>query len=71
MRHKCPKYSLRIIVWKLEFVILGILFSVSVLKSVELCKIRHWDILERINGVLYNLESDLVAPETSKDTVES
>ncbi|XP_050239041.1 josephin-like protein [Quercus robur] len=50
--------------------LMGIVLNVSVIKYGGLWKSRHWITLKRIDGVWYNLDSDLVAPETYKDDEE-
>ncbi|KAF3970476.1 hypothetical protein ACB098_08G029200 [Castanea mollissima] len=50
--------------------LMGIVLNVSVIKYGGLWKSRHWITLKRIDGVWYNLDSDLVAPETFKDDEE-
>ncbi|KAG7949524.1 hypothetical protein I3843_13G067200 [Carya illinoinensis] len=49
---------------------MGIVLNVSVRKFGGIWKGRHWVALKKINGVWCNLDSDLVAPETFKDTEE-
>ena len=48
--------------------LMGIVLNVSVRRFVGLWKSRHWVTLRRIDGVWYNLDSDLAAPEPFKDT---
>jgi josephin len=50
--------------------LMGIVLNVSVRKFGGLWKSRHWITLKKIDEVWYNLDSDLLAPETFKDTEE-
>lgn len=48
--------------------LMGILLNVPVKKLAGLWKCRHWVTLRKIDGVWYNLDSDLVAPHPFKDS---
>lgn len=50
--------------------LMGIVLNVSVRKFGGLWKSRHWITLKKIDEVWYNLDCDLLAPETFKDTEE-
>lgn len=47
---------------------LGFLLNVQVRMFTGVWKSRHWVTLRKIDGVWYNLDSDLFAPEASEDT---
>ncbi|GMY10642.1 josephin-like protein [Fagus crenata] len=53
-----------------EDTLMGIVLNLSARKYGGLWKSRHWVTLKRIDGVWYNLDSDLEAPETFKDNEE-
>lgn len=50
--------------------LMGIVLNVSVKRFAGLWKSRHWVTLRRIDGLWYNLDSDLAAPVPFKDTNE-
>lgn len=50
--------------------LMGIVLNMSVRKFGGLWKSRHWVTLKKIDGVWHNLDSDLLAPETFRDTDE-
>ncbi|XP_054799863.1 josephin-like protein [Prosopis cineraria] len=49
---------------------MGIVLNVPVKRIYGIWKSRHWVALRRIDGVWYNLDSDLASPEAFKDTDE-
>lgn len=51
-----------------EDALMGILLNVPVRMFAGLWKSRHWVALRKIDGVWYNLDSDLVAPQAFEDT---
>lgn len=51
-----------------EDALMGILLNVPVRMFAGLWKSRHWVSLRKIDGVWYNLDSDLVAPQAFEDT---
>lgn len=50
--------------------LMGIVLNVSVRRFGGLWKSRHWVTVKNIDGVWYNLDSDLIAPEPFKDAEE-
>ncbi|XP_023640033.1 josephin-like protein [Capsella rubella] len=50
--------------------LMGIVLNVPVKRYGGLWKSRHWVVVRRINGVWYNLDSDLVVPQMFKDEDE-
>ncbi|KAF7833754.1 josephin-like protein [Senna tora] len=50
--------------------LMGVVLNVSVRRFPGLWKSRHWITLRRIDGVWYNLDSDLDTPKPFKDTNE-
>ncbi|MED6158942.1 hypothetical protein PIB30_037670 [Stylosanthes scabra] len=50
-----------------EDVLMGIVINVSVRRFAGIWKSRHWIALRKINGVWYNLDSDLAAPQPFQD----
>lgn len=53
-----------------EDALMGIVLNVSVRRYAGIWRSRHWVTLRRIEGVWYNLDSDLVVPRAFKDTDE-
>ncbi|KAF3439550.1 hypothetical protein FNV43_RR17828 [Rhamnella rubrinervis] len=53
-----------------EDALMGIVLNVSVRRYAGIWRSRHWVALRRIEGVWYNLDSDLVVPQAFKDTEE-
>ncbi|KAL2317511.1 hypothetical protein Fmac_031387 [Flemingia macrophylla] len=51
-----------------EDVLMGIVINVSVTRFAGIWRSRHWIALRKIEGVWYNLDSDLVAPQPFLDT---
>lgn len=49
-------------------VFMGIVINVSVRRFTGIWKSRHWIALRKIDGVWYNLDSDLPAPQPFQDT---
>ncbi|XP_010422235.1 PREDICTED: josephin-like protein [Camelina sativa] len=47
--------------------LMGIVLNVPVKRYGGLWRSRHWVVVRRINGVWYNLDSDLVVPQMFKD----
>ncbi|XP_022148354.1 josephin-like protein [Momordica charantia] len=50
--------------------LMGIVLNVSVRRFGGIWKSRHWIALRKINGLWYNLDSDLPSPRPFKDTDE-
>ena len=50
--------------------LMGIVLNIPVRKYGGLWRGRHWVALRKIEGVWYDLDSDLAAPHTFKDTEE-
>ncbi|XP_024016744.1 josephin-like protein isoform X1 [Eutrema salsugineum] len=50
--------------------LMGIVLNVPVKRYGGLWRSRHWVVMRRINGVWYNLDSDLVVPKPFKDEDE-
>ncbi|KAE8733808.1 hypothetical protein F3Y22_tig00000973pilonHSYRG00018 [Hibiscus syriacus] len=50
--------------------LMGIVVNVPVKRYAGLWKSRHWNAVKKIDGVLYNLDSDLQAPQCFKDCGE-
>ncbi|KAI3880212.1 hypothetical protein MKW92_002017 [Papaver armeniacum] len=55
---------------KSEDVLMGIILNIPVIKFRGLWKSRHWVAVRRIQGVWYNLDSDLNTPHAFRDTDE-
>ena len=53
-----------------EDVLMGIVINVSVRRFAGIWKSRHWIALRKIDGVWYNLDSDLAAPQPFQDAHE-
>ncbi|KAJ7959782.1 Josephin-like protein [Quillaja saponaria] len=53
-----------------EDTLMGIVINASVRRIAGLWDSRHWVALRKIDGVWYNLDSDLRAPQSFKDTDE-
>ncbi|KAF6160446.1 hypothetical protein GIB67_019215 [Kingdonia uniflora] len=53
-----------------DVMLMGIVLNIPVKKFVGIWRGRHWVTLRRIEGVWYNLDSDLVDPYSFKDTRE-
>lgn len=53
-----------------EDALMGIVLNVSVRRYAGIWRSRHWVTLRRIEGVWYNLDSDLVLPRAFKDSDE-
>lgn len=51
-----------------EDVLMGIVINISVRRFAGIWKSRHWIALRKIDGVWYNLDSDLVSPQAFHDT---
>lgn len=51
-----------------EDVLMGIVINISVKRFAGIWKGRHWIALRKIDGVWYNLDSDLSAPQPFHDT---
>ncbi|KAK7321340.1 hypothetical protein VNO77_31891 [Canavalia gladiata] len=51
-----------------EDVLMGIVINVSVTRFAGIWRSRHWLTLRKIDGVWYNLDSDLSAPQSFLDT---
>lgn len=50
--------------------LMGIVLNVTVRRYAGIWRSRHWVTLRRIEGVWYNLDSDLVVPQPFNDTEE-
>lgn len=50
--------------------LMGIVLNVPVKRYGGLWRSRHWVVMRKINGVWYNLDSDLVVPHPFKDEDE-
>ncbi|XP_038717262.1 josephin-like protein [Tripterygium wilfordii] len=50
--------------------LMGIVLNIPVKRYAGLWRSRHWIALRRIDGVWYNLDSDLGAPQSFKDSEE-
>ncbi|KAB2616497.1 josephin-like protein [Pyrus ussuriensis x Pyrus communis] len=48
--------------------LMGVLLNVPVRMFAGVWKSKHWVTLRKIDGVRYNLDSDLFAPEAFEDT---
>ncbi|XVE79448.1 hypothetical protein DITRI_Ditri14bG0059700 [Diplodiscus trichospermus] len=53
-----------------DAMLMGIVVNVPVRRYAGLWKSRHWVALRKIDGVWYNLDSDLQAPQCFKDCAE-
>ncbi|KAL1308578.1 hypothetical protein AAHE18_17G117200 [Arachis hypogaea] len=53
-----------------EDILMGIVINVSVRRFAGIWKSRHWIALRKIDGVWYNLDSDLAAPQRFRDAQE-
>ncbi|KAK2376386.1 josephin protein [Trifolium repens] len=53
-----------------EDVLMGVVINVLVKRFAGIWKSRHWITLRKIDGVWYNLDSDLSMPERFRDTEE-
>lgn len=51
-----------------EDVLMGVVINVPVKRFAGIWKSRHWIALRKIDGVWYNLDSDLSAPQCFRDT---
>jgi josephin len=49
---------------------MGVVINVLVKRFAGIWKSRHWITLRKIDGVWYNLDSDLSMPERFRDTEE-
>ncbi|AES98551.1 putative ubiquitinyl hydrolase 1 [Medicago truncatula] len=53
-----------------EDVLMGVVINIAVKRFAGIWKSRHWIALRKIDGVWYNLDSDLSAPKSFRDTDE-